>query len=316
LAYDAVIEAPNGGDDTVIVSRVGNSSNYGLPANVENGIVDGNEDFTLYGNELNNRLTGNGAANTLNGDAGNDVLVGGDGDDLLIGGVGNDALDGGPGNDTASYASSPRAVLINLAGQAATDGIETDTFSSIENAIGSQFDDTIVSSDGANSMDGGGGSNTVSYAAASRAMLINLAGHAAADGIVTDTLISFGSVIGSRFNDTLLGDALDNVLDGGPGGADQINGAGGNDTASYALSPRAVLINLGAQVTADGIDTDTLTSIENAIGSSFSDTIIGDGGANVLDGGAGADSITGGAGNDIFVFLRGQANGEAVVDCA
>jgi serralysin len=122
--------------------------------------------------------------------------------------------------------------------------------------------------------------------------------------------------MGSRFNDTIFGDGLDNVLDGGPGGADQINGAAGNDTVSYATAARAVLINLGGQVTADGIDTDTLSSIESAIGSGFADTILGDGLANVLDGGGGADFLTGGGGDDTFIFRRGQANGDAVVDFA
>jgi hypothetical protein len=41
--------------------------------------------------------------------------------------------------DTVSYATSPRAVLINLADQVTTDGIKHDKLSSIESAIGSAF---------------------------------------------------------------------------------------------------------------------------------------------------------------------------------
>ena len=41
--------------------------------------------------------------------------------------------------DTVSYATSPRAVLINLADQVTTDGINHDKLSSIESAIGSAF---------------------------------------------------------------------------------------------------------------------------------------------------------------------------------
>ena len=43
------------------------------------------------------------------------------------------------------------------------------------------------------------------------------------------------------------------------------------------------------------------TSIENAIGSSFDDTLIGNVGANLLDGKLGADAMSGGAGNDTYV---------------
>src|SRR5215204_6213755 len=164
-------------------------------------------------------FAGSGADRVF-GEAGRDALDGGLGDDLLDGGEGPDQIFGGAGADTVSYLEAPRAVLINLFGKAAADGIDTDTLSSIENAVG------------------------------------------------------------SAFNDTIIGDAGANVLDGGREGSDQIFGAGGLDTVSYATSARAVLINLAGQVTADGINTDTLSSIENAIGSAFDDTIIGDAGPN------------------------------------
>jgi serralysin len=47
-----------------------------------------------------------------------------------------------------------------------------------------------------------------------------------------------------------------------------------------------------------GSGTDTLISIENAIGSAYNDTLVGDAGNNSLAGGAGNDNLTGGAGND------------------
>jgi Ca2+-binding RTX toxin-like protein len=237
-------------------------------------------------------------------------------DDTIVSGEGPNRIDGSAGSDTVSYATAARAMLISLPAGAATDGIDTDTLVSIENAVGSAFNDTIVSSDGANRFDGGGGIDTVSYEVAGRAMLVNLGGQAATDGIASDTLISIENVIGSRFSDTIFGDGLDNILDGGPGGADQINGGGGIDTVSYVTSARAVLINLASQAAADGVDNDTLSSIENAIGSRFGDSIIGDGLANILDGAEGADALTGGGGDDTFLFRRGQANGDTVADFA
>ena len=138
-------------------------------------------------------------------------------------------IDGGAGNDTVSYAATSRAMLINLTGQATTDGIVTDTLSSIENAVGSAFDDIILSNDAANRIDGRAGSDTVSYDLSARGQLINLAGGAAADGIFTDTLPSIENAIGSGFDDII----------GSSDAANRIDGRGGTDTASYELSARA-----------------------------------------------------------------------------
>ena len=171
-------------------------------------------------------------------------------------------------------------------------------------------------SGGSDQIFGGGGVDTVSHAFAVRAQLINLTGQVTTDGIETDTLSSIENAIGSRFDDDIFGDGLANILDGGSGGSDRIFGGGGSDTASHATALEAMLINLAGQVTTNGIDTDTLSSIENAIGSAFNDAIYGDGIANVLDGGAGADSLFGGGDNDTFVFRRGQAAGDTVVDFA
>ena len=150
-------------------------------------------------------------------------------------------IDGGAGSDTVSYAAASNAMLINLTGQVTTDGIVTDTLSSIENAVGSAFGDIIVSSDAANRIDGRGGSDTVSYDLSARGQLINLAGGAATDGVFTDTLLSIENAIGSELSDVMHGNGLDNLLDGGAGGSDQIDGADGSDTVSYAFSRRGVL---------------------------------------------------------------------------
>jgi Ca2+-binding RTX toxin-like protein len=230
------------------------------------------------------------------------------GNDTVIAGQGAENIDGGSGIDTISYINHPRGVLINLTNQATSDGIVTDTLASFENAVGSVFNDTIYGDDsavgnvldggpgGSDQIFGGGGPDTVSYASAVRAVLINLTGQVTADGVDTDTLSSIENALGSRFNDTIYGNNLDNVLDGGVEGSDQIFGGLGIDTVSYATSPRAVLINLADQVSADGMNNDTLASIENAIGSAFGDTIISGAGASVLEGRGGNDTFCSGAG--------------------
>jgi Ca2+-binding RTX toxin-like protein len=233
---------------------------------------------------------------------------------VIFAGLGDENILGGNGSDTVSYVNAPRAMLINLIGQVTADGVATDTL--IENAVGSAFNDVLYGDGGNNVLDGGpggsdqisggAGSDTVSYASAGRAILINLTGQVTADGVDTDTLSSIENAIGSRFNDTIHGNDGDNVLDGGAEGSDQIFGGLGSDTMSYAASARSVLINLPGQVTADGVYTDTLSSIENATGSQFNDQIIGTAAANTLNGGAGSDTINGGSGNDFINGGRGN----------
>ena len=108
--------------------------------------------------------TGNDSNNVITGNSGNNVLSGSGGNDTLIGGLGNDTLNGGANTDTASYATATAAVTVSLAVAAAqnTGGAGTDTLISIENLLGSDFNDTLTASGTAaagvaNLLSGGGG---------------------------------------------------------------------------------------------------------------------------------------------------------------
>ena len=94
-------------------------------------------------------------------------------------------------------------------------------------------------------------------------------------------------------NDTI--DALggDDTINGGPG-ADAIDGGTGSDTASYEGSAQGVNVQLQYGI-AQGGDAagDTLTSIENLIGSDHNDTLFGNPGINVIHGRGGNDIIKG-----------------------
>ncbi|MFV2948882.1 retention module-containing protein [Pseudomonas japonica] len=138
------------------------------------GAVDINyqDSSTLTGTVNADTLLGGSGNDTLNGGDGNDVLIGGDGNDslyggngndLLIGGPGNDLLDGGAGIDTASYASATSAVTVNLsiAGQQNTVGAGLDTLVSIENLIGSDYNDTLTGDGNANLLQGGLGNDVL-----------------------------------------------------------------------------------------------------------------------------------------------------------
>ncbi|MDR0277883.1 MAG: type I secretion C-terminal target domain-containing protein, partial [Paucimonas sp.] len=118
---------------------------------------------TLLGGSGNDTLNGGDGHDVLIGGDGNDALYGGNGNDLLIGGLGNDLLDGGAGIDTASYASATSGVTVNLAlaGQQNTVGAGLDTLVSIENLIGSDYNDTLTGDGNANVLQGGLGNDVL-----------------------------------------------------------------------------------------------------------------------------------------------------------
>ena len=113
---------------------------------------------------------------------------------------------------------------------------EGDTLINIENLTGSNFDDTLEGNAGNNTLVGGAGIDTVSYAHATsgangQGVTVNLALTSAQNTIRagTDTLSGFENLTGSQFNDTLTGTSGNNVING-LAGNDRLTGAGGNDT--------------------------------------------------------------------------------------
>ncbi|WP_298725303.1 retention module-containing protein [uncultured Pseudomonas sp.] len=101
------------------------------------------------------------------------------------------------------------------------------------------------------------------------------------------------SLHGSDGNDLLIGGAGNDLLDGGAG----------IDTASYAGAASGVTVSLaidGAQNTL-GAGTDTLTGIENLVGSDYNDTLTGNDMANLLKGGLGNDTLIGGGADDVLI---------------
>ncbi|MDO1583709.1 tail fiber protein [Rhizobium oryzicola] len=166
----------------------GNYETFFLPNLVGRAIVDdgsyGNDNFHLgqaFGFDsyyaTHNLLpslnyTGDSGANsvrgsllddTLRGKDGDDILKGDVGNDVLVGGKGADRLDGGPGNDTASYEDADKGVVANLADASKNQGDAAgDTYISIENLKGSNFDDVLTGDNGNNVIDGGSGNDRLS----------------------------------------------------------------------------------------------------------------------------------------------------------
>ena len=212
-----------------------NTESYGTdgPREVYNvSLADGAGDDVLYGGD------------------GNDTLYGGDGDDTLSGGAGDDMLDGGDGDDIADYRDATSGVTVDLSittAQAVGGGDGSDTLISIENIIGSSYDDVLTGDSGDNgfmggagndTLDGGDGSDTAYYAFATGGVAVDLSvitAQAVGGGLGSDTLTSIENLTGSEYDDTLTGDSGDNVLTGG-GGNDTLDGGAGFDTAVLPIS--------------------------------------------------------------------------------
>lgn len=146
-------------------------------------------------------------------------------------------------------------------------------------------------------IDDGNGRYSTAWASIDVAAGVNLTGTTANDalnGTAYDDVI-----IGLAGNDTLKGFAGDDILGGGLGN-DILDGGAGLDTANYADATAVVKVSLAltsAQNTG-GAGTDTLSNIENLLGSDFNDTLTGNASDNQLDGGKGNDKLNGGVGTD------------------
>jgi Ca2+-binding RTX toxin-like protein len=307
LRGGAGIDILDGGNGSDFANYQGSAAgvNVDLSTNINTGGDAAGDSLNsienLYGSSNADHLTGNSDANVIGGENGDDVLVGNGGNDAMNGEAGNDNLDGGDGAD-------------RLVGGAGTDTIHGGT--GVDSIDGGADNDMLFGDDGNDTIAGGDGDDQIDGGADNDSLF----GHAGTDvltgGDGNDVLR------GGDGDDTLNGGTGNDILEGGAG-ADVLNGGDGIDTAHYANSPGGVMVNLATGIAIGGdAQGDTLSGIEQVLGSAFNDTLIGDAGANALlgqggddslTGGGGGDLLKGGTGNDTFVYL---AIGDSTVAAA
>src|SRR6266545_965702 len=286
------------GNDTVGFER----SPAGVTASLATGKASGEGSDTLVADE---NLSGSSFADALTGDTGANILEGRSGSDTFV---------GGGGSDTVSFRQLPAAVDANL-GTGTASGQGSDTLSGFANLIGSGGNDILRGDGGDNTLmgwggddllAGGSGRDSADFSRLHSAVDASLA-TGTATGQGADTLSGVENLEGSALADTLSGDDGNNVLEGRAGN-DALEGGPGSDTASFRRLPAAVDANLSTG-TAAGQGSDTLSGIENLLGSGRSDHLSGNAGDNFLSGGQGNDQLLGSGGADT---LRGGPGNDAL----
>lgn len=263
---------------------------------------DGSVIENVIGSEDADTITGNAAANLLSGGLGADTyrfanVTGStlgsdtiddfaevDGDTIDFTGLTSTMLgSGGITLDLSSYE------VQNVAG---TNGsilkLTLTNPLGVDNVIGTAGPDSITGNDGANVLTGAGGNDTLT-------------------GGAGDDIYRFvGSSLGTDSiyeADAVDVDTLDfSGLTTTPGGTTGLTGS--LRTGSVGVSG-FITLNIAG-----------VSGIENVIGTTANDTIVGNGRPNRIEGGLGNDTLNGDRGDDVYVFARGagQNLGDDVIE--
>ncbi len=297
----------DGGLDTDTITYA--STAFGVSVDLDAGTAVGDEVDTDTLANIDNVIGGSGR-DTIVGDDKKNILRGEDGDDDLFGGPGADTLFGGDGWDL------------------------------------------IDGGEGADFLDGGaGGSDYVIYSYSDAGVSVSL-GAGGAETIGSggdaqgDLLSGFEAILGSDFDDVLIGNnAINNLLGGrgnddllGRGGRDLLVGGRGSDTLDGGADADVMKGGADDDIyivdnTADVVDesgteasgTDTVASsvtftlganVENLVltgaakingtGNNLANILVGNSGKNTMNGGGGADTISGGLGKDKLLGKGGK----------
>lgn len=274
-------------NDTFVASSAAND--------LKGGVGSDTVDYSNSAAVVVNLHTGVGRDNNAEGDTYNSIenLIGGAGDDTFFASDAANSFTGNGGNNRVNYEHSDAGVTINLStGQGIGGFAEGDRYDTIQNATGSNFNDTFVANNQANNFVGGYGTDTVSYENATGAITVNLLNNTGSGSNAQgDTYSSIENAVGGAGNDTFISGT----------GANRFDGKGGSNTVSYTGST-AVEVNLETGAASGGNAVgDTFVGIQNLTGGDGADALTGDGQTNTLTGGAGNDTLDGGAGDDSLI---------------
>ncbi|HEY0013014.1 MAG TPA: M10 family metallopeptidase C-terminal domain-containing protein, partial [Allosphingosinicella sp.] len=269
---DAVVEAADGGFDTIYTARAAYSL-AGLP----------NVEMIIGMSAAGQALTGHDGFNALFGGDGNDRLDGGGGGDNLYGGWGDDLYFVDHADDvTGEYAGmGTDEVRTALAAHVLASEIEnlTGTSAAGQALTGNGLDNVVTGGAGGDAVRGGGGNDRL-------------------DGGAGNDLVDGGegadTMRGGTGDDVFLVDqAGDTVAENAGEGTDEVRTALGSYGLGANIERLTGTSGSGQVLTGNGLG--------NTIrGGDGADTLYGEGGDDALFGGAGNDAFNAGAGDDLI----------------
>ncbi len=245
-------------------------------------------------------IIGSSGHDDLVGSTGNDTMTGNGGNDSFNGGDGADEYSGGNGRDTLSFESAypdpgTQGVFIDAVNQDAIDQYgNNETFNTMEAFRGTRHDDVMIGKGiaesfmglgGSDNINGGAGIDEVRYDRDSvhngdLGIIVNLATGQAIDGFGDqDTLENIENVRGTRYNDTISGNAQNNELSGfggndtliGDAGINSLWGGDGNDTLNGGVGADTMRGGAGNDVyVVDKLPTSSTRSTPARTGSTLS----------------------------------------------
>ncbi|MBN3922019.1 calcium-binding protein [Nostoc sp. NMS4] len=314
-------------------------------------LIGGEGDDSLNGGTGNDLLWGGAGNDTLFGGTENDTLLGGTGDDRLdvgslildsLAGAGDHLLSGDDGNDTLSASGSDNRYQDTyyssgnntLNGGAGDDHLIVN-FSKGNNLLnGGEGNDTFSKNySGNDTIDGGKGDDLLSYETNGYYSTKGITGGITSTfndttnvgSITLDTnQVSYKNIerlniIGTYYNDLIVGSNGNDTIDGGYSGNDTADGGKGDDllrvdddynanggiTSTFNPTTNQGSITAGTRLV-------SYKNIErlDITGTSYDDNILGNNGNDTLDAGySGNDRINGGIGDDLLRVYEYNATG-------
>lgn len=282
--------ANTSGVDTLSYQYASTTGLTGVVVNL-GGAADANGYITASGisgaDKIKNigNLTGTNYNDKLTGNAGNNVLDGGKGADTLAGGMGNDTYVVDSVSDVVQEAANTSAtnygidlvkssVTYNLTDTDGTGGLGANIENLMLigtgniNATGNALNNVIYANNGVNIIDGGSGSDTLSFQYVTTSLttgvtlnlgVVSSTSYSTASGISgADKVKGIEHLVGSNYADTLTGNSGANSLNGGAG-ADKLLGGLGKDTLTGGAGNDVFVFNALNETGLDNVTWDVIT---------------------------------------------------------
>ncbi|MGW8168459.1 MAG: hypothetical protein ACWGHH_00360 [Sulfurovaceae bacterium] len=317
----------NDGDDTIIGSNVGDFISGGIGNDILNGSagndvysysrgdgIDTIKEYAVQRQQMYSAMSGIPYVIIVEQDGGNDTVQ--FGDDILLSDIevemsGTSLIIGINQNDKTTLLDNMSDKIIIEKYTTKYRTIENLQFSdgSIELLsswkVGTSSDDILNSSASNERIFGNSGKDTLTYASSAKGVSVNLSIISSQDtvGGGIDTIVGIENITGSKYNDTLIGNNENNIINGGLG-ADSMTGGVGDDT--YYVDNVSDIVAENVNEGYDGVSSSisyilgnnieylqlTGASSINGTGNNLNNTIFANSGSNTLNGGAGIDTLS------------------------